>query len=201
MFFPEVQDFIVAYADRLRARPSQKMVVLMRGLPGCGKSSFVDQLIERARDLGIPSAVCSTNQYFYDRHGTYHFDASVLPANHHRCFEEFQRLLNLDPSERGFAQVIIVDNTNITIDEIDPYMRAVQRRPEVKLHSFRFKCRSDEEAAVQCLRSVHRVSLATVLRRYHQFTYAIYPSQETVVNPKYEDVDAYRLEMRIPNFS
>lgn len=142
MNFPEAQDFISTYAEKLRARPSRKMVVLLRGLPGCGKSSFADELIERASHLGIPSAVCSANQYFYDQHGTYQFNRCDLADNHHRCFAEFERLLNCNPGEHGFAQVIIVDNTNITMSEIDPYVWAMDRRSDVKLHSFRIEALS-----------------------------------------------------------
>lgn len=194
MYFPEAQEFIAAYSDKLRTRPSRKMVVLMRGLPGCGKSYFTNELVERASALGIESAVCSANRYFYDEQGRYQFNPYDLVDNHRRCFEEFEQHLN------GLPQLIIVDNTNITKNEIDPYVRAVDRRSDVKLHSFRFKCRNEEEAAVQCLRGIHYVPLRTVLRRYQEYTYTMHSFEETVVNPKYEDIDAYRLEKRIPNF-
>ena len=79
-------------------------------------------------------------------------------------------------------------------------MRAVYGLYNVKYHSFRFKCRSEEEAATQCLRTVHCVPRNVVLRRYQEYTYKMHQIDETEVNPKYDDLDAYRLENRISDF-
>lgn len=175
------------------------MVVLMRGLPGSGKSSFVEQLVERADNLELSSAVCSADHYFYDEHGYYDFNPRDLATNHAKCFAKFERHLRAYPDQLDFVKLIIVDNTNIRRDELHDYIRAMSGLYNVKYHSFRFKCRSEEEAATQCLRTVNLVPLSVVLRRYGEYTYYM-QDDETDVNPKYEDHDAYRLERWIPGF-
>lgn len=200
MYFPEVQQFFNKFYDEWSAKPERKCVVLMRGLPGSGKSSFVEQLVERATQLGINSAVCSADNFFYDENGMYHFDARELSSNHGKCFSKFKYHLRAGAGTLGFVKLIIVDNTNIRKDELDKYIGAVYGLYDARYHSFRFKCRSEEEAATQCLRTFHCVPLNVVLRRYGEYTYKMHPNDETEVNPKYDDLDAYRLENRIPDF-
>lgn len=200
MFFPEIDQFFDLYLDNWAAKPERKMVVLLRGLPGCGKSSFAEQLVERAANSYMESVVCSTDDYFINEQGDYHFEPRDLSTNHAKCYAKYQRHLMASPGQLDFVKLIIVDNTNIRRDEMERYTSAVYHMYDCRYHSFRFKCRSEEEAATQCLRSTHCVPLSVVLGRYEEYTYRIDRYDETEVNPKYEDRDAYRLEKRIADF-
>jgi len=200
LYIPEAVEFVQWFGDGWLAKNSRQCVVLMRGLPGSGKTVFVEQVIEGLTPLGIQSAVCSADYFFTNPEtGEYCFDARGLSMNHAKCQAKFKRHLAAGPCDLDFAHVIFVDNTNIRLDEVDFYRLGALHAGK-PFHSFRIKCRSAEEAAVQCLRSAHRVPLQAVLTRYGQYSERLGDEDETEVNPKYEDVDAYRLEARIPDF-
>jgi AAA domain len=198
--FAEVELFFNRFIESLTAKAERKMVVLMRGLPGSGKSTFVVQLFERAKYYGIESVVCSADDYFYDEYHQYHYDPRDVSSNHAKCFAKFERHLRAAPGQLDFVKLIIVDNTNIRKDEMDKYLNAVREFHDVRYHSFRFKCRNDEEAATQCLRTVHCVPLRFVLRRFDEYRHYMDPDEETEVNPRYDDLDAFRLYQRVPHF-
>jgi hypothetical protein len=122
-----------------------------------------------------------------------------LSTAHATCFAKFKRHLYAAPGQLDFVKLIIVDNTNIRLDEMENYLRAVYGLCDVGYHSFRFNCRIEEEAATQCLRSTHCVPLGVVMRRFEEYTYFMHQDEETEVAPKYDDLDAYRLEERIPD--
>jgi len=82
-----------------------KLMVIMRGLPGEGKSWVTKQ-------LGL--LVCSADHYF-ESSGTYVFDASKLGEAHNACFNQARAL-----AERG--ENFIVDNTNTTWKEMSRYV-------------------------------------------------------------------------------
>lgn len=196
--FPEVTEFLDLFYDMWNRDQGMKLVIIMRGLPGSGKSMFVDELTERATALGIRCAVCSADAFFYNDDGQYIFNRRDLSANHQKCVLKFRRHLNANVNDFEFANLIIVDNTNIKLDEMDTYIDG-SRRAGVEYCSFRFKCRVIEEAALQCLRSVHKVPLLVALSRYDLYVEFLDDAHEKEVIPRYEDLDAYRLEGHIPN--
>ena len=97
-----------------------RMLLIMRGLPGSGKSTLVDQIAR-----GIFNAencqVCSADSYFLTRHETglikYVFDPKKLTEAHTYCFERSLRAMH----SIG-AQLVVVDNTNLSRAEYTPYV-------------------------------------------------------------------------------
>jgi len=87
--------------------------IVLRGIPGSGKSTF--------HKNRYPDAdwVSSADSYFM-RSGTYRFDPTKLSEAHGECFRDFIYAL-----ERG-DELVIVDNTSIDPLEIAPYMLAAQ---------------------------------------------------------------------------
>lgn len=97
------------------------MVVIMRGLPGSGKSTFVDSLRAEGAKTSKPVYALSADQYFTDENGSYTFVPSDIGKAHALCLREFVELV------RGKTLgVIVVDNTNTQCWEMAPYVALAQ---------------------------------------------------------------------------
>ena len=88
-------------------------VVILRGLPGCGKSYFVRELRRAGREVMVVSA----DDYF-QKNG-YQFDPDALGEAHKACF---RRYLEAVTGRKRVADVLVVDNTNIRLWEVSPYV-------------------------------------------------------------------------------
>ncbi len=113
----------------------QKRVLIARGVPGAGKSTLVHWIAQLAAGLeskswiqdsvtyyGFPGfqidvAIHSTDQYFVNEQGEYHYNASKIGLNHSKNYKAFKESL-----ERGIP-LVIVDNTNTTSSEFDKYRK------------------------------------------------------------------------------
>ncbi len=83
----------------------------MRGVSGCGKSTYV------AREF--PEAfVVSADHFFELDEGEYAFDPNKLDEAHQDCFRRFHEAIDRE------EPLIVVDNTNITRAEVSPYRLA-----------------------------------------------------------------------------
>ena len=89
----------------------EKIMVLMRGLPGSGKTTLANQIIKPG------GVVISTDDYFLDREGRYCFDRNKI-SNAHSWNQ--QRAFKHTRKEKT---PIIVDNTNIELWEMKPYIK------------------------------------------------------------------------------
>nr|XP_056711819.1 NEDD4-binding protein 2 [Euleptes europaea] len=93
------------------------VLVLLRGVPGSGKSYLARSLLED-NPGGI---ILSTDDYFYKESGQYQFDADRLSEAHEwnwkRAKEEFEKKVT----------PIIIDNTNIQAWEMKPYVTLSQQ--------------------------------------------------------------------------
>ncbi|XP_009488912.1 NEDD4-binding protein 2 [Pelecanus crispus] len=93
-----------------------QVLVLLRGVPGSGKSYLARTLLED-NPGGI---ILSTDDYFY-KHGQYHYDPNCLGEAHDwnrkRAKEAFE--MRISP--------IIIDNTNIQAWEMKPYVTLAQQ--------------------------------------------------------------------------
>ncbi|NXG86747.1 N4BP2 protein, partial [Stercorarius parasiticus] len=93
-----------------------QVLVLLRGVPGSGKSYLARTLLED-NPGGI---ILGTDDYFY-KHGQYHYDPDCLGEAHDwnrkRAKEAFE--MRISP--------IIIDNTNIQAWEMKPYVTLAQQ--------------------------------------------------------------------------
>ena len=85
-----------------------KTVIIMRGLPGSGKSTYARR--------EHPNAWVVSADYFFVRDGVYRFDATQLGAAHNMCFRSAMAGCQAD------CPIIVVDNTNTTRAEYTPYV-------------------------------------------------------------------------------
>jgi predicted kinase len=84
-----------------------KTVIIMRGLPGSGKSTAI-------KSVKVDKVICSADNFFMVD-GEYRFDPSKLPQAHQACLRDFMSSINAQ------ASTIIVDNTNIRLWEYSTY--------------------------------------------------------------------------------
>lgn len=104
-----------------------KKVIIMRGLPGSGKSYHAKELFQEAVDSGKTAIICSADDYFMVN-GVYTFNSSELKNAHQTC-----RNLFLKHIEEGLTDLIIVDNTNTKTWEYLEYLGISIKHPEYSL--------------------------------------------------------------------
>ena len=89
---------------------------LIRGVPGCGKSTLAQTLY----DAALVSAVVEADQHFIDVDGNYVFDVSKLGEAHNRCKQRVELYLN-----RGFS--VVVSNTSTAEKEVKTYQDIAEK--------------------------------------------------------------------------
>ncbi len=117
-----------------------KRAIMMRGIPGSGKSSTanwvarqtaganaIEWLEDSVRYFGLTQdkataivAIHSTDQYYIGEDGSYNWNASKVSLNHNRNYKAFK-----DSIEQGIP-LVIVDNTNTTKSEYEKYLKFAQ---------------------------------------------------------------------------
>jgi predicted kinase len=98
---------------------ADKLLILMQGAPGSGKSTMA-RLI--ARGLGSNAVILSTDEYWEADDGIYDFDVELLGAAHLWN----QRRAAAIMSGTRESQVTIIDNTNIHRRDVVPYVGLAQ---------------------------------------------------------------------------
>lgn len=100
---------IIADNIKSRIKKRERILVIMRGVPGSGKSSL-------ARKLQGNGVVLSTDDYFTNNYGDYYFDPRTLPEAH----SWNQR--RADREMKASTNPIVIDNTNLEAWEMQPYV-------------------------------------------------------------------------------
>ena len=131
---------------------TKSLVFVLRGLPGCGKSTLADEIISLCDHVNIRSRICSADWWF-TRGGTYHWDGRELQEAHVYCKGKFLLCMaELD-------QVIVVDNTNLRTEDFTWYVDMANYNlydPTV----VEFVIDSEEEAFFLVNRSSHITDVA-----------------------------------------
>lgn len=91
-----------------------KKAIVMRGLPGSGKST-------RAREIAESIGKIHSTDDFFMEDGVYRFDPAKLAENHYRNYVAFVESLNAG------EPVVICDNTNTEKWEYRSYAEAARR--------------------------------------------------------------------------
>lgn len=146
----------------LRKDQQEKMkkVIIMRGCPGAGKSYRATQHVKNAEAVGSSSKTVSADDYFMIG-GRYVWDPKKLGAAHAACFSAFIDAL------LSHVELVIVDNTNITINEFETYVRvALLADYDVVIDEIKPDA---DSIAMWHARCVHAVPLASILKRSKQW--------------------------------
>ena len=90
-------------------------VVILRGLPGAGKSHYAKQRWALP-DGSWGATYCSADSYFVGPDGVYRWDAKLLGAAHAACLRKYTEAI-----VSGTDPWVVVDNTNTRLWECAPY--------------------------------------------------------------------------------
>ena len=99
----------------------KKYMLILRGLPGCGKTTYAKKLVKYWERLTkTRAAVCSADDFFL-QFGIYDFNPKLLQNAHSACKQSAK--LFMANEEFG---LVIIDNTNSQSWEYEPYLKMAQ---------------------------------------------------------------------------
>jgi len=91
-----------------------KILTLVRGLPGSGKSTFANLITNKF-------SICEADLFFYDKEGNYNFDATKLKLAHVWCFNQVRTRMEDNKLNPQFYPEIVVSNTFTQEWEMEKY--------------------------------------------------------------------------------
>lgn len=95
-------------------------LVIVRGIPGSGKSTFAEYCVKKLAEANITAAHCESDDYWM-RDGVYKFDARFLYKAHEWCFKKvFESFKN--------NKIVFVTNTFTQMKELNPYLKEAAQR-------------------------------------------------------------------------
>ena len=121
-----------------------KKCVILRGVPGSGKSTVAQKLLEECWDIQVQipgttgdeymtsarGVICSADDYFKTTDGVYNFNAKLLKNAHEYCRSKvetcMQNIAGLVGGQMAY-DVIVVDNTNTRHWEYQPYVELAEK--------------------------------------------------------------------------
>lgn len=98
-----------------------KNLILLRGLPGAGKSTF-------AKTMWSEYVVCEADDYFIDEEtGEYNFRARDLPKAHNWCKWKVETFMQDNQENAHFYSNIVVSNTFTQEWEMKDYFELAEK--------------------------------------------------------------------------
>jgi tRNA uridine 5-carbamoylmethylation protein Kti12 len=164
--FPEVQEGLDWFSWE---QPNRRWVIVMRGLPGSGKTTFANQMVAAANEKGFRAVICSADRFFIEADGVYRYRRDRLADAHEFCQDQFDIAMAIDDrDDENYADIVIIDNTSIRQFEYGHYRRAALRGRH-EFTAYVMVCHGEDEALRQNARSVHYIPNSTVLGRFAAF--------------------------------
>jgi len=94
----------------------EKILYIVRGIPGSGKSTFAKMLV------GEDFLVCEADKYFIDKEtGEYNFDSTKIKEAHKFCQDTVESYMKDSLANDQFYREIAVSNTFTQEWEMRPY--------------------------------------------------------------------------------
>jgi len=94
----------------------EKILYIVRGIPGSGKSTFAERLV------GADFLVCEADKYFIDKEtGEYNFDSTKIKEAHKFCQDTVESYMKDSLVNNQFYREIAVSNTFTQEWEMRPY--------------------------------------------------------------------------------
>jgi predicted kinase len=98
----------------------RKVLTLVRGLPGSGKSTF-------ANFIWNDYAICEADKFFYDKEGNYNFDGTKLREAHEWCRTQVETRMKDNQNNPQFYPEIVVSNTFTQEWEMEAYYKLAEQ--------------------------------------------------------------------------
>lgn len=137
------------------------LFIVLRGLPGSGKSTLCRAIEEEAKKNKISFFAYGADMFF-SKSGKFRFDGEKLIDAHRECYEMIAGAL------RSQTNVVVLDNTNIRRIHFHKYIALAERNGyEVKvivLGGF-----TDEDVAASYERNIHKVPFHTIQKMALEF--------------------------------
>ena len=96
-----------------------KNLVIIRGIPGSGKSTYANGLIKAYQSDGCTTAHFEADMFFTHEDGSYHWNPEQIGFAHQWCQNQVRESLkNCD--------VVIVSNTSVKKKDVDIYVKIAQ---------------------------------------------------------------------------
>lgn len=149
-----------------------KLVIINRGVSGCGKSTISKLIKNECFKEHISVDICSTDDFFMVNN-IYQFDGSKLTEYHQKSIERFEKCL------QSKSNIVICDNTNIRPWETEAYTD-LARKHKYKILILTFNPRDIETLLdIQNSPNGHGVNTETLKRMIKDyFTF------DDLLNPK-----------------
>ena len=101
----------------------EKVLIILRGIPGSGKSTFAKYLANDSDFL-----VCEADKYFTDKKtGEYKFDSSKIKDAHKWCQDLVETYMKDSLLNDQFYRKIVVSNTMTMEWEMKPYFELAEK--------------------------------------------------------------------------
>jgi predicted kinase len=97
-----------------------KILTLVRGLPGSGKSTFANTITNKF-------SICEADKFFYDKEGNYNFDGSKLRQAHEWCRNQVETRMKDNEVNPQFYPEIVVSNTFTQEWEMEAYYKLAEQ--------------------------------------------------------------------------
>ncbi|KAG2783477.1 hypothetical protein PC116_g18101 [Phytophthora cactorum] len=152
---PVVYDMLSSKTD-----VGKPVVVILRGIPGSGKSTLGREIEAICRYRGVALTACSADLFFETPRG-YVFDVRKLGAAHSKCKGDFTKAVQggipRNHGGRRYNQhVVLVDNTSTQRWEYEPY-EDIARSHGSRVHIMEMKCTDALMASRMGQRNSHGV--------------------------------------------
>lgn len=163
------QNMTMQWTDQMRQiltyhNQGARILILMRGAPGSGKSYLAKQIVEitiGSTFADYKSHICSTDDYFMVR-GVFQFSKYRLPEAHDWNQNRVKQVL------RQGVSPVIIDNTNIEVWEMEPYLKEGVRNGYI-IEVVEPNTPWAKKAYQLFKRNTHDVPLATIKRKLDNY--------------------------------
>mmetsp|Transcript_25795 Transcript_25795/g.48547 ORF Transcript_25795/g.48547 Transcript_25795/m.48547 type:complete len:1405 (-) Transcript_25795:362-4576(-) len=162
-FYPVAATILPSGGEALHSTLDNLMtkfdVVILRGLPGVGKSTLIDQAKEKLNDVVDGDFDVASADKFFEASGEYVFERKLLGKAH-----DFSRSVAAKAMEEN--RTVVVDNTNTTAAEVGVYIDMAERR---KKSCAVFDLCSSGVADARNLRNKHGVCVEAIERMFDRW--------------------------------
>ncbi|XP_072476646.1 NEDD4-binding protein 2 isoform X3 [Notamacropus eugenii] len=156
----QVQESPASHTIRRKTPYVGQTLVLLRGLPGSGKSFLARKLLEEN-----PNGIILSSDDFFCKNGQYQFDGNLLGEAH-----EWNQKRAKEALEKKISPIII-DNTNLQAWEMKPYI-ILSQKYKYKIHFrepdtwWKFK---PKELARRNIHGITKEKIARMLEHYERY--------------------------------